>query len=430
MKLLRDLQAYHSYVLGIAHYRGLFRPVDPVEAANCFTKSASLGLAAAQNQIGLMYIEGYGVPRHYREAFRWFRESAESNDAEGNCFLGLMYAHGHGTIQSWEQAEQFWLKAAVGGNAESMYFLGMLHYAGIQRPVCIAEAAAWFEKSALTGYAPAAHALGSMHRSGEHPSANENDAIKWFRLAAEKDYGPSLSALGAIYQGPGEHHNTEQAAASFKRAASSGDSDAMYRIGMMYLDREDGENPFSDFLALGWLKKAVEENHPGAAYVLGCMYEGGEGIFFEPEGKSLALQCFRKSAMLGDSRAETKLKWIDQQPHPDKDAKELSSLAPRSVRPAILKWLHLSREQKELEQLLESAKKFYASEEGKKDPSRAAEYFRLCSAAGSAEAEFMLGQMYERGEGVDADHALARQHYQSALQRGFEEAKAHLQKLS
>lgn len=415
--------------MGIAHYRGLFRPVDPVEAANCFTKSASLGLAAAQNQIGLMYIEGYGVPRHYREAFRWFRESAESNDAEGNCFLGLMYAHGHGTIQSWESAEQFWLKAAVGGNAESMYFLGMLHYAGIQRPVCIAEAAAWFEKSALTGYAPAAHALGSMHRSREHPSANEDEAIKWFRLAAEKDYGPSLSALGAIYQGPGAHHNTEQAAASFKRAASSGDTDAMYRIGMMYLDREEGENPFSDFLALGWLKKAVEENHSGAAYVLGCMYEGGEGIFFEPEGKNLALQCFRKSAMLGDSRAETKLKWIDQEPRTDKDVKELSTLAPRAVRPAILKWLHLSREQKELEQLLESAKKFYASEEGKKDPSRAAEYFRLCSAAGSAEAEFLLGQMYERGEGVDADRALARQCYQSALQRGFEEAKAHLHKL-
>lgn len=434
MKLLRDIQAYHHYAMGIAHYRGLFRPVDHVEAASCFMRSASLGLPAAQNRLGLMCLEGDGVPRHYREAFRWFRESAESNDPEGNCLLGQMYAQGTGTQQSWKDAERHWLAAAAAGNGEALYFIGLLHYAGIEREPSSVEAAIWFEKSAVAGHAPAAHALGCMHRSGEHPASNQTDAIKWFQLAIEHDYGPSLAALASIYEAPGERHDADAATNLYKKAALAGDRDAMYRVGMMYLDREGGkESPFDSFLALGWLKKAVEEDHAGAAYVLGCLYEGGEGVFFEPDGKNMAIDCFRKSAKLGDKRAEVKMKWVDKPAVKDSEQIDLASKLvplPPSGRAPVLNWMERSREKRELEQLFESANKFYISEEGKKEPERAVEYFRLCSAAGSAEADFMLGYMYETGEGVALDHEQAKHWYRSAVERGNAEALDHLRKLS
>lgn len=433
MKLIDDLRAYHYYWLGTACYRGLLHGPDPIRAANYFTKSASLGMPSAQIMLGVMSVEGNGVPRHYREAFRWFRAAAEQNDPEGHCYLGLMYAHGLGTPQDWQNAEHHWVQAAVAGSAEAMYFLGLLHYAGIERPVSNTEAAAWFEKSAESGYAPAAHALGSMHRTGEHPSSSMEDALHWFEVAAEKDYGPSLYALGKVHEDIGEHHDPNAAASYYKKAALSGESDAMFRMGMMYLEQHDQSDggPFSEFLALGWLKKAVEENHPGAAYVLGCLYQGGEGVFFEPDGKKLAVTCFRKAAMLGDPRAETKLKWLDQKGSETdaKDHKDLAALAPHAVRPPILKWMEISREKKALEQLFESAKRFYESEQGKKDLARAAEYFRLCSAAGSAEADYMLGCMYERGEGTTQDLAAARKHFELAANRGNPQALARIKSI-
>ncbi len=428
MKLFNDLRAYHYYWLGIVHFRGLFHRPNPVRAAEYFTRSAVLGMAAAQIRLGIMCVEGNGVPRHYREAFRWFREAAEQNDPEGHCYLGLMYAYGQGVPQDWPSAEQHWVRAALGGNPEAMYFLGLLHYAGIDRPVSNSEAAAWFEKSGVEGYAPAAHALGAMHRSGEHPASSPERALHWFQIGAEKDYGPSLYALGSIYEETGEHHNADLAGNYYKKAALSGETDAMFRIGMMYLDQQGTSDagPFSEFLALGWLKKAVDENHPGAAYVLGCLYQGGEGVFFEPDGRRLAITCFRKAAMLGDSRAETKLKWVDHAETDSKDHKELASLAPHTVRPPILKWMQRTREKRELEQLYESARRFYQSEQGQKDPARAAEYFRLCSAAGSADAEYMLGQMYEHGEGVALDIEQARKWYEAAANRGNEQAIGRL----
>ena len=432
MKLLDDLRAYHYYVLGMAHYRGLFKSANPVMAAGYFTKSASLGLPAAQNLIGLMCLEGHGVPRHYREAFRWFRESAEHNDPEGHCYLGLLYAQGTGAPQSWQSAEEHWLLAAAGGNADSMYFLGLLHHAGIERPVSSVEAAKWFEKSAAAGYAPAAHALALMHRSKEHPGASIEEELKWLNLAAQKNYAPSLLTLAGIYEAPGPHHNAELAADCYKRAAMSGDADAMFRISMMYLEQKGTAEagPFNDFLALGWLRQAMEENHPGAAYVLGYLYEGGEGVFFEPDGRQIALECFKKAAMLGDSRAETKLKWLLQSEPHETAKKEPLTLTPQTVRPSTLKWMQKSREQRELEQLYDSAKRFYLSEQGKRDLARAIEYFRLCSAAGSAEADYMLGHMYEHGEGVSADICQAKKWYELAADRGSEAAKDHLKELA
>lgn len=435
MKLLNDLRAYHYYWLGVACNRGLLHGPNHVRAAEYFTKSAMLGNASAQIQLGIMCVEGRGMPRHYREAFRWFRAASEQNDPEGHCYLGLLYAYGQGVPQDWPSAEQHWVKAAVGGNAESMYFLGLLHYAGIERPVSNTEAVAWFEKSARDGYAPAAHAMGAMHRAGEHPGANAPDALHWFQVAADHGYGPSLYALGSHYEALGDSHSAEMAAAYYKKAALSGESDAMFRMGMMYLDQQQGTDggPFSELLALGWLKKAVDENHGGAAYVLGCLYQGGEGVFFEHDGRTLAISCFRKAAMLGDSRAETKLKWIAPDNATEDDArvhKELSALAPHSVRPPILKWMELTREKKEVKQLYESALKFYQSEQGKKDPIRAAEYFRLCAAAGSCDAHFMLGRMYEHGQGVAVDIVQARKFYEAAASGGHEEAAYRLKTLS
>jgi TPR repeat protein len=55
---------------------------------------AEEGNAAAQNNLGLMYHNGWGVPQDYKEAARLYRLAAEQGDADAQSNLGVMYERG------------------------------------------------------------------------------------------------------------------------------------------------------------------------------------------------------------------------------------------------------------------------------------------------------------------------------------------------
>ena len=60
------------------------------------TKSAKKGDKEAQNDLGLMYYEGEGVPQDYEKAIEWYTKSAEQGHAWAQYNLGLMYYDGEG----------------------------------------------------------------------------------------------------------------------------------------------------------------------------------------------------------------------------------------------------------------------------------------------------------------------------------------------
>ncbi len=55
---------------------------------------AEQGNAIAQNNLGLMYNNGEGVPQDYEEALRWYRLAAAQGNAIAQNNLGLKYAKG------------------------------------------------------------------------------------------------------------------------------------------------------------------------------------------------------------------------------------------------------------------------------------------------------------------------------------------------
>jgi len=58
------------------------KPQDYAQAAAWFRKAADQGLAAAQNNLGLVYYNGHGVPQDYAQAHKWFNLAAASGDAD------------------------------------------------------------------------------------------------------------------------------------------------------------------------------------------------------------------------------------------------------------------------------------------------------------------------------------------------------------
>ncbi len=91
---------------------------EPYDVKDCKTK-AEQGDATAQNNLGLMYYLGKGVPQDYKQAVNWYRKAAEQGFASAQSNLGLMYANGQGVPQDYVMAHMLWNVAAANGHKEA-----------------------------------------------------------------------------------------------------------------------------------------------------------------------------------------------------------------------------------------------------------------------------------------------------------------------
>ena len=69
---------------------------DNADAEKWYRKAAERGLPEAQNNLGLMYVIGRGVPQDDSEAVVWFRKAAQQGYAPAQSNLSEMRRQGRG----------------------------------------------------------------------------------------------------------------------------------------------------------------------------------------------------------------------------------------------------------------------------------------------------------------------------------------------
>ena len=67
--------------LGLMYLNGEGVPKDPAQAAKWYFRAAELGLAEAQTSLGYMYYFGQGVPKDFAQSAKWYRRAAEQGSA-------------------------------------------------------------------------------------------------------------------------------------------------------------------------------------------------------------------------------------------------------------------------------------------------------------------------------------------------------------
>ena len=82
---------------------------DSIEALRT---RAEAGDADAQDNLGLRYVNGRGVPQDDAEAVRWYRLAADQGFARAQFNLGVRYATGRGVPQDGIEAYK-WLNLAT-----------------------------------------------------------------------------------------------------------------------------------------------------------------------------------------------------------------------------------------------------------------------------------------------------------------------------
>ncbi len=144
-------------------------------------KQAQTGDPNAQNELGLLYSEGRGLPRNYHEAKDWFKKSAEQGHAGAQVNLGTLYSLGRGAPFSDPMALFWFQKAAEQRNALAFAKLGMMYEQGRAVPQSFVDAHMWYNLSAAYGEKRAAQsrdAVATRMTSGQIAEA-EDRAKKW-----------------------------------------------------------------------------------------------------------------------------------------------------------------------------------------------------------------------------------------------------------
>jgi len=163
---------------GAAYKRG-----DFATAARIYQTLAERGDANAQNNLGVMYVNGQGTRRDYNQAVKWFRQAAALGSPAAQFNLGETYFRGRGVEQDLLAAARWYSRAAEQGYAQAQFTLAVLYLIGAGVPANSQKAAYWFERAAAQGHPEAQQELGEMYGAGRGVPKDLVSAYKWLALS-------------------------------------------------------------------------------------------------------------------------------------------------------------------------------------------------------------------------------------------------------
>ena len=95
------------------------KPQNYGEAARLFRLAAEQGHAGAQNNLGYLYHNGWGVPKDVSQAAMWYKRSADQGNAWGQSNYGTCLEFGWGVRKDVAAAIEMYRRAAVQGHASA-----------------------------------------------------------------------------------------------------------------------------------------------------------------------------------------------------------------------------------------------------------------------------------------------------------------------
>lgn len=224
--------------------------------------------------------------------------------------------------------------------------------------------------------------------------------------------------------GAGTKRDPSRAFAFYRKAASLGDTAAMYKLGMILLTGDLGQqkNPRE---GIPWLRRAAEqadEENPHALHELGLLYEKPQtasGLIIHDA--AYAKELFTQAANLGYTQSQFKLG----------HCYEYGALGCPNDPKRSLAWYTRAAEKGDPQAELALSGWYLTGSEGVLKQSDAEAYLwaRRAANKGLADAEYAVGYYTEQEIGVRADLEIAKRWYMRAAAQGNSRAMARLTEL-
>ena len=182
-----------SLLLGVPSYSADFnkgltaaQSGDWATALKEWKPLAEEGNAAAQNNLGLMYDNGWGVPQDYKESVYWYRLAVEQGYEVAQYNLGLMYEKGKGVPQDDKEAVRLYRLAAEQGYADAQGNLGVMYVFGKGVTKDFVYAHMWGNIALMNGNERGALVTG--HVAEKMTSSQIEEAQRLARECVKKNY--------------------------------------------------------------------------------------------------------------------------------------------------------------------------------------------------------------------------------------------------
>lgn len=250
---------------------------DYETAMRLWTPLAERGDVAAQNNIGLMYENGEGVPQDHYTAVKWYTLAAEQGFVTSQFKLASKYILGQGVQQSDTTAFKWCKLAAEQGLAIAQYNLGAMYGNGRGTQKNQKMKIIWYTRAAEQGYLDAQFDLGVIYSEGIDVPQDFEVALRWYKLAAEQNYLFAQYNLGLLYAtGKGVEQNYGTALEWYARSAELGHDRSQFNLGLMYANGEGVSQNYTE--AIKWYGLAADQGLPDAQHNLGLLYFEGKGV--------------------------------------------------------------------------------------------------------------------------------------------------------
>ncbi|MEX1139873.1 MAG: tetratricopeptide repeat protein [Bacteroidota bacterium] len=420
-----DGEAPAQHELGLRYLQGRGFETDTAKAAFWIQKSAAQDFDLAHFNLGILTLNGWGVPWDPFVAFRHFRSAGRRGMPEGDFILGLMYTEDLIVRQNWRQAYALVRKAADAGYEPAKKTLTEFQKRGIGaggfangsaadtasglRPLFIdfnidtsstddaailndliqegseelkralgmnpasnapdSSALALVQRASEAGSPEARTLLGRFSEKGVAAARDPMVAAAQYLVALRNESSRAMELLWNLANGPGFPEELE-------RRAKKGDPVAQFvwagLVAAGIDQRLSGEQ------ALRLLQSSVQQDYLDAIIELGLCYQSGRWV---PQDRTRATGLWAAAATLGSNEAQVRIQAV-----------QLFSESP-NVPPELIT------------------------------------FFRTQAEEGSILAQVALAYCYERGLGIQRDSGSAARMYRNAAQRGSQSAFEALKRM-
>lgn len=403
--------------------------------------AAEAGNPEAQYDYGYaLWIAGGVGSASRQEGLMWLRRAAAGGHVPACRELGMMLLNGNGLPPNREEGLVWLTKAGEGGDGPSLYHLGLIRFTAGDREAGLV----FLQRAADAGYPRALRELAEFKANGllpctgweeirgllERASAGgdgEAGFILWqqlwqtegipamvgyLRAAADRLYMPAVREYGALlFLGRGIQRDREGGIELIRLAALSGEPEACYLMSVFAENGELGEEQTET--ASDWLKTAAGAGSPIAQRVYGERLLNGDAA---PDPEVSAYEWITRAALQGDSEAQWRL--ARHCLHGEGEPRDFVQAARwtahvrgrlpagiRAYRPDLgaVEAVRASAEAGEADACRTLAELYRFGDGVPRDPARALGWYQKAAEAGDAGAQAALGYILTVGEGVPSD---------------------------
>ena len=335
-------------------------------------------------------------------------------------------------------------QSAKTGDANAQYSLGALYYTGQLIDEDKTQALKWFNKAANQGEPTAQFYLGQMYLNGIGVDKNKLAAINWLKKSAqqgEKQAAIKLTKMGvkfvkkptpikkkkrnkkskriasATNPGSGSGPSSSNRSGTSKTAQNKNFKQAKEYLfrGMQY--RNGNGVPKDSAKSFMWIKKAADLGLPSAQFILGGYYLKGEGV---AKDRAKGVELFMQAAENGNVQAGQIMMKLTIYLDPEQQGRD-GNLSFKAYRKIVLNG------DKDNQFMVGQ---IYLNGWGiNKNGGQAAIWFKRAADQGHADAALSLSILYYEGNGVKEDGDEGLKWLIKAAELGSEEAKALIKQI-